>query len=379
MKRRDREGIPMLAWILAAHGIILVRDSVREKPMFEAIVTLCLVASAGVCRDRVVPGYEAVNHAACSVALKDDPPVLGAPERGLRVSAPVCRAAGAALDVVEVAPGVFAHQGRIQEPGIANRGDVSNLGFVIGEASVAVIDSGSAPWMGEALWRTIRAHTDLPVTDVILTHMHPDHVFGTEIFVTMGARVWGHAALARALADRQANYLESLRREVGEAEFVGVRGPAIGNPVAERAEIDLGSRVLGLRAWPVAHTGNDLTVLDRKSSTLFAGDLVFDRHTPALDGSLLGWRAVLDQMQAMKVVSVIPGHGRPSLPWPEGAAPLTRYLKVLERDTRAAIEAGARLAEADETVARSEAPHWQLFDAFNPRNVTVAFTELEWK
>jgi quinoprotein relay system zinc metallohydrolase 2 len=321
----------------------------------------------------------AASMAECRAALIENPPDLSGLAAGLEVSRPVCRAAGEVLEVAEVAPGVFAHLGQVAEPDAGNRGDVSNLGFVIGGASVAVIDTGSAPWMGEALWRAIRARTDLPVTDVILTHMHPDHVFGTGVFMERGARVWGHAGLVRALADRQANYLESLRVLVGEAEFVGVRVPGVTDPVPERAEIDLGGRVLELRAWPVAHTGSDLTVLDRESGTLFSGDLVFDRHTPALDGSLRGWRAVLEEMQAMAVARVIPGHGGPSLDWPAGAHPLARYLTVLEHDTRAAIDQGARLSEAVKTVAQGEAGAWQLFEAYNPRNATVAFTELEWE
>jgi len=347
--------------------------------MFEAILTLCLATAPDTCRDRLLPGYEASTEAACRAALAEVAPDPGRLADGLVASEPACRPVADALEMVEVAPGVFAHEGRIAEPDARNRGDVSNLGFVIGETGVAVIDTGTAPWMGEALWRAIRARTDLPVRHVILTHMHPDHVFGAGVFERAGARVWGHEGLPRALADRQANYLESLRASVGAAAFVDASAPTLSDPVADRAEIDLGGRVLALRAWPVAHTGNDLTALDRPTGTLFAGDLVFDGHIPALDGSLRGWRAVLADLQAMEFARVVPGHGGPSLRWPEGAAPLARYLQVLERDTRAALDAGARLSEAVRTVAQAEAAQWDLFEAYNPRNITVAFTELEWE
>src|SRR6056297_3446673 len=347
--------------------------------MFEAILTLCLIGAEPVCRDRLLPGYAVASEAGCRAALAESPPDLAGLAEGLEVSGPDCRAAGEVLEVAEVAPGVFAHLGQVAEPDAENRGDVSNLGFVIGGAGVAVIDTGSAPWMGEAVWRAIRARTDLPVRHVILTHMHPDHVFGAGVFERAGARVWGHAGLPRALADRQANYLESLRASVGAAAFVDASAPTLSDPVADRAEIDLGGRVLALRAWPVAHTGNDLTALDRPTGTLFAGDLLFDGHIPALDGSLRGWRAVLADLQAMEFARVVPGHGGPSLRWPEGAAPLARYLQVLERDTRAALDAGARLSEAVRTVAQAEAAQWDLFEAYNPRNITVAFTELEWE
>ena len=346
--------------------------------MFEAIVALCLAVSDGPCRDQLLPGYEAATEAACREALQSRPPALPAVGAGLTRGAPTCRPLGVALAVSEVAPGVFVHLGAVAEPDPENRGDVSNLGFVIGETGVAVIDSGSARWMGEALWRAIRAQTDLPVTHVVLTHMHPDHVLGATALAEAGAQVTGHASLARALADRQANYLESLDRLIGPADFLGTAVTPIDLAVTDRAQIDLGGRVLELTAWPAAHTGTDLTVLDRATGTLFAGDLVFHRHTPALDGSLKGWRAVLAELEAMQVQRLIPGHGGPVLDWPKDSADMARYLAVLEADTRAAIDAGTRLGEAVEQIAASEAPHWELFEAYNPRNATVAFTELEW-
>ena len=120
-------------------------------------------------------------------------------------------------------------------------------------------------------------------------------------------------------------------------------------------------------------------MLDEKTGTLFAGDLVFHRHTPSLDGSLPGWRAVLDRIDALEPARVVPGHGDASLPWPEGGAALRRYLEVLARDTRAAIDAGERLGDAVREIAASEAGRWELFDIFNPANATVAYTELEWE
>lgn len=326
--------------------------------MFEAVVTLCLGA---VCREALLPGYEAATKAACEA------------------SGVVCRKSGPALPVEEIAPGVFVHVGAIAEPDRENRGDVANLGFVIGSTSVAVIDSGSAAWIGEGIWRAVRARTDLPVSHVVLTHMHPDHVFGASVLAQTGAEVVAHERFARALADRQANYLESLARLIGPGALAGTIAPEVTVEVAHIGEVDLGDRVLEVRAWPLAHSETDLTVLDRSTSTLFAGDLVFHRHLPALDGSVTGWLSVLSELRDRNVERIVPGHGAASLPWPEGSDPNLRYLEVLARDSRGAVADGERLAEAVEYIAESERDEWALFDAYNARNATVAFTELEWE
>jgi len=328
--------------------------------MFEAIVTICLGA---VCRDALLPGHEAATRAACEASA----------------SGAVCRPAGAALPVTEVAPGIHVHVGAVAEPDRENGGDVANLGFVIGETSVAVIDGGTTARIGEGLWRAIRARTDLPVSHVVVTHMHPDHVFGASVMADAGAEVVGHARLARALSDRQSNYLQSLERLVGAEALAGTTAPMIDVSVDGTLEIDLGGRALQVQAWPPAHTVTDVTVLDGATRTLFAGDLVFDGHVPALDGSLTGWLSVLSQLRQKEFARVVPGHGAASLPWPEGSDAVFRYLEVLARDTRAAISAGERLGDAVEHVAESERDSWALFDAHNARNATVAFTELEWE
>ncbi|MFD1344730.1 quinoprotein relay system zinc metallohydrolase 2 [Litorisediminicola beolgyonensis] len=347
--------------------------------MFEAVVTLCLSLADDLCRDVLLPGYEAPSAAACSEKLADTAPDIARFDGLTAKGDATCLPAGAALEVNEVAPGLFVHAGVVQEPDAANGGDVANLGFVISSTGVAVIDTGSTRAVGEGLWRAIRARTDLPVTHVILTHMHPDHVLGVSVFADAGAEVVGHEALPRALADRRENYLESLERLVGAGSFIGTDTRAVTLPVTGTVPLDLGDRVLELTAWPPAHTGTDLTVLDRDSGVMFAGDLVFDRHTPALDGSLLGWQGVMARLTDLDLTGIVPGHGAARLDWPEGAAPMVRYLDTLARDTRAAISAGQRLGDAIQVIAQGERDAWELFDAYNPRNATVAFTELEWE
>ncbi|MGE3292663.1 MAG: quinoprotein relay system zinc metallohydrolase 2 [Geminicoccaceae bacterium] len=291
-------------------------------------------------------------------------------------------AAGAAgpapLTVTEIVPGVFVHQGPYEEFSPANGGGIANLGFVVGERSVAVIDSGGSLHQGEALLAAVRARTPLPVSHVILTHAHPDHTFGTAAFTGEGVAVVGHARLAAALAQNGPIYLANLRQSVGPA----MGGTEIVPPteaVSDTATIDLGRRVLELRAWPLAHTDSDLTVLDRRTGTLFAGDLLFMERIPVVDGSLLGWLRVMGELTALPATRVVPGHGPPSAPWPEAARPQHDYLVYLRDRVREALAGNRTLEQAVVAIPPPPGAEWLLAADNHARNVTASFTELEWE
>jgi glyoxylase-like metal-dependent hydrolase (beta-lactamase superfamily II) len=143
--------------------------------------------------------------------------------------------------------------------------------------------------------------------------------------------------------------------------------------------LDLGARLIRLEAWSTAHTDSDLTVLDESTGTWFLGDLLFSGHVPALDGSLKGWLATVRALEKRHAERVVPGHGPAAMPWPEAAEPMKRYLAGLEADLRAIVKEGGTMGEAAAKAGRAEASRWELFDAFNARNATSAYHELEWE
>lgn len=283
------------------------------------------------------------------------------------------------LSVQEVAPGVFVHEGAVEPMSAENRGGIANIGFVVGEEAVAVIDTGGSVAEGRALLAAVRGATDRPVRYVINTHMHPDHVFGNAAFTELAPEFVGGARLSASLAARREHYLAANGRLLGETLAKEIRFVLPTLAVADEATLDLGNRRLLLRAWPAAHTDNDLTVLDEASGTLFAGDLVFLEHIPALDGSILGWLTTIDALAAIPAARVVPGHGPASAPWPGALAAQRRYLRAVASGARELIAAGESIAEAPAKVAQEERRNWRLFDEFHARNVTAAFAELEWE
>jgi quinoprotein relay system zinc metallohydrolase 2 len=281
------------------------------------------------------------------------------------------------LPVTEIAPGVFIHQGAVALMTKENAGAVANIGFIIGTAAVAVIDTGGSVHEGERLLAAIRRVTPQPVRYVINTHAHPDHVFGNAAFERDVVVFIGHKNLPRAMAARGTFYLNAFRRSMGEAMMADVKIVPPTRLIDGEDSIDLGGRRLKLRAWPAAHTDADLTVLDETTGTLLAGDLVFLHHIPVLDGSLRGWLRVMDDLARVPAQRVVPGHG-PVTPWPDALTPQRRYIERLAADIRGLIARGAPIATA-ETAAGAEKRHWTLFEEYNARNATAAFSELEWE
>ena len=282
--------------------------------------------------------------------------------------------AGFALE--NPAPGVYVHYGAVAEMSRANAGDVANVGFVIGSRCVAVIDTGGTYAVGRALRDALRKVTALPVCYVVNTHAHPDHVFGNAAFVSDHPEFVGHARLADALQLRGPNYLNALHRDLGDvAEGTVVVLPT--RTVFDTLDLDLGGRVLTLRAWPTAHTDCDVTVLDRESGTLWLGDLLFVDHLPVLDGNLRGFLGAIEALRTQPAARAIAGHGRAG-DWPQALDAEERYLRGLQTDVRAAIRQGRSLSQTLAATTTSADPGWRLVDAFHRRNVSAAYAELEW-
>jgi quinoprotein relay system zinc metallohydrolase 2 len=288
------------------------------------------------------------------------------------------------LAVDEVAPGIFVHAGVPQYADSNNRGDIANMGFIVGSEVVAVIDTGNSPSIGRSLREAIRQRTDLPIRYVINTHMHPDHIFGNAAFAEDSPIFVAHADFLPALMARADGYQRRLEEDLGTDEARGATlaapGRTVEPPPGAPLRLDLGGgRVIEVTAWTPAHTNNDVTVSDTATGTLFAGDLVFLDRLPTIDGDAVGWLKAMDRLAALPASRVVPGHGPASAPWPQALEPQRTYLTTLIDDIRAMQKQGGTIEQAAEQAASSKRGLWRLFDEDNPRNAVTVFAALEWE
>ena len=247
--------------------------------------------------------------------------------RTLVLATALCFAAGAAsaapLAIRRSRPEVFVHHGLTEEATPANEDGIANIGFIVGGDAVMVIDPGGSAVEGEELHEAVsrrhRSPDPLCRDDPCPSRPH----LRRRAFKDDHPEFIGHAKLPGALAQRGDYYLRNLRRALGET----AAGSEIVVPtrlVATTIEIDLGDRPVEIRAHGPAHTDNDLTVLDRRTSTLWMADLLFVERIPAIDGSIVGWVHELDEMMKQPAsvrcpaTAPSPSHG-PKVPSPSCA------------------------------------------------------------
>lgn len=282
-----------------------------------------------------------------------------------------------ALAMEEIAAGIHIRRGSDEDATKANGDAIANIGFITGRTGVLVTDPGGSLADGENLRATIKQMTSLPIKYVVISHVHPDHIFGASAFVKDEPVFVGHAHLAQALQQRGAYYRTVLSNLLGPEQAGTFVIPTM--EVRDRAEIDLGGRIIEARAHGIAHTTCDLSLLDQNSGTLLPADLLFVQRIPSLDGSLRGWLKEIAALKQLGAPRAVPGHGPVTVDWPAGATDIERYLTTLERDTRQAISESIGIDAAVKTVAASERGAWKLFDDYNGRNVAEAYKELEWE
>lgn len=267
---------------------------------------------------------------------------------------------------------VWVFQGEAGMASTANKGYMSNAGFVVTDDGVVVFDALGTPALGAAMVAAIRKVTPRPIRRVIVSHYHADHVYGLQALKAAGAEIWAHRKAEQyftsGLADER---LAQRRRDLAPwvDESTQILRPDLW------LEGDTAFRLGGVTFRIVysegAHAPEDLLLHVVEDKVLFAGDLLFAGRVPFVgNADSRGWLKAMDKMIAMQPALAVPGHG-PASRNVEKDLVLTRDYLVYLRATMG--KAVADFETFDNAYAKTDWSRFSGLPAFEPANRINAF------
>jgi glyoxylase-like metal-dependent hydrolase (beta-lactamase superfamily II) len=190
-----------------------------------------------------------------------------------------------------------------------------NIGIVIGDRSVLVVDTGLGPRNGATIARVVAKLAPGRKLFLTTTHFHPEHAGGEAGFPA-------NTILIRDLIQQQE--MEAHGQEMLDL-FAGrspqqkelLTGATLRTPdiVFENQErIDLGGAGVRLLWLGAAHTRGDEVIFVEPDRTLISGDVVQYKVVPNIfreGGTPASWLAVLDKVAALNPLHVVPDHSAP--------------------------------------------------------------------
>ena len=181
---------------------------------------------------------------------------------------------------------------------------------------MVVVDTKNPGW-GEPILEQIRALTSNPITTLINTHSHADHVSGNVAFP---------ASVEFVTHETTKTNMEAMRPYTGRTEppvnvFEGANGRGLPTRTfTDRMSLGSGDDQVDLYYFGPAHTGGDAWVVFPSLRTLHAGDAFLGKRVPFLDAANGGSGvAIPDTLQKAHdaipdVDTIITGHG-PQASW----------------------------------------------------------------
>ena len=199
---------------------------------------------------------------------------------------------------------------------LRGEGGGGNTAVFITTDGVVVVDTKNPGW-GEPILEQIRALTSNPITTLINTHSHADHVSGNVAFP---------ASVEFVTHETTKTNMEAMRPYTGRTEppvnvFEGANGRGLPTRTfTDRMSLGSGDDQVDLYYFGPAHTGGDAWVVFPSLRTLHAGDAFLGKRVPFLDAANGGSGvAIPDTLQKAHdaipdVDTIITGHG-PQASW----------------------------------------------------------------
>lgn len=272
-----------------------------------------------------------------------------------------------ALAPERVGPNEWAFQGEAGMASAANRGFMSNAGFVVTGDGVVVFDALGTPALGRGMVDAIRKVTSEPIRRVVVSHYHADHFYGLAPLKDAGAEVWAHRrSIAYLASDVAAERLAQRRADL--YPWVDERTRLVRPDVLVDGDTSFRMGTLTFRIIDTggAHAPDDIMMLVEEDRVLFAGDLLFAGRIPFVgNADSKNWLAAIERLIPLHPAVVVPGHGPASRDVARDLALTRDYLAYL----RATMgRAASELEPFEDAYAKTDWSRFRSLPAFDPAN-----------
>lgn len=261
----------------------------------------------------------------------------------------------------------------------ANQNFISNAAFVVTPAGVVVIDALGSPALAARLIEEIRKVTPQPITHVLVTHYHADHIYGLQVFKAMGAKIIAHQAARQYLNSETARLrLEVSRREL--APWVNDQTTLVDADewIDGDRSIVVGGVTFQIKPVGPSHTPEDIAIYLPSEKVLFAGDLVFRSRIPYVgQADSRHWIAALDTLLGFDALVIVPGHGAISKEARKDMQLTRDYLVYLRTTMGQATKNMEPFEDAYNATDWSNFEHLPLFRVANRMNAYNTYLLLE--
>jgi cyclase len=252
-------------------------------------------------------------------------------------------------EAVQVANGVFFHQGDIDHQGHCNNG------WIIFKDYVLVVDA-NFPSGAQNILPKIRAMTPKPIRFAFDTHHHGDHAYGNQVMVDNGATPVAHTGVLEEMKRYETGYYggkpgrwEDTAKTRPDVAASRLNPPSVLFP--RELYFDDGEHRVELIHLGIAHTHGDAVAWLPKERILFTGDAcVNGPYNFVADGNVEKWIGTLDAAKRLNAQAICPGHG------PRGAVSIVEdqqlFFKQLREQVGALVRAKKSAHEIVELIPR---------------------------